>query len=106
MPSIDLLNEKRVLSSQIGRVFSSLPQWNRGENHLIFNFLPGLAPDKESFPDVQLGRAMVAGECLGGYEGKKNRNQRYKDDMGGNTTPTPYMYTSEGKVFLLCTNKS
>ncbi len=48
-------------SSQVGRVLSSLPYWNSGENHLIFNFLPGLAPDKESFPDIQIGRAMVAG---------------------------------------------
>ena len=61
VPSIDLLNEKRVASSQVGRVLSSFHHWNEGENHLIFNFLTGLAPDKESFPDMQLGRAIVAG---------------------------------------------
>jgi len=35
--------------------------WNRGENHLIFNMVPGSVPDYNTIIDVPVGRAMIAG---------------------------------------------
>ena len=35
--------------------------WKRGENHLIFNMVPGSVPDYKSVIDVPVGKAMIAG---------------------------------------------
>lgn len=35
--------------------------WNNGENHLIFNMVPGSVPDYNTILDVPVGKAMIAG---------------------------------------------
>lgn len=35
--------------------------WNNGENHLIFNLLPGSAPNYNTVVDLNTGKAIVAG---------------------------------------------
>lgn len=35
--------------------------WNGGENHLIFNMVPGTAPDYKTVVELSIGKAMVAG---------------------------------------------
>lgn len=35
--------------------------WNGGQNHLIFNMVPGTAPDYKTVVDLSIGKAMVAG---------------------------------------------
>lgn len=35
--------------------------WNGGENHLLFNMVPGSAPDYKTVVDLSIGKAMVAG---------------------------------------------
>ena len=35
--------------------------WHDGENHLIFNMIPGSAPDYNTVIDVPIGKAMIAG---------------------------------------------
>lgn len=35
--------------------------WNNGENHLIFNMVPGSVPDYNTVIDVPIGKAMIAG---------------------------------------------
>ena len=35
--------------------------WNNGENHLIFNMVPGSVPDYNTVIDVPVGKAMIAG---------------------------------------------
>lgn len=72
VPSIDLLNQKRVRTSDAGRILASLPYWDGGSNHLIFNFLPGLIFEKESFPDIELGRAIVAGGSFSSWTIRRN----------------------------------
>lgn len=36
-------------------------RWNRGKNHLLFNMLPGTAPDYTNYLGVNTANAMVAG---------------------------------------------
>lgn len=35
--------------------------WNKGENHLIFNMIPGAVPDYNAMFDASVGKAMIAG---------------------------------------------
>lgn len=35
--------------------------WNNGENHLLFNIVPGAAPDYNTVVDLNTDRAMIAG---------------------------------------------
>lgn len=35
--------------------------WNDGQNHLLFNMVPGTAPDYKTVVDLSFGKAMVAG---------------------------------------------
>lgn len=35
--------------------------WNDGQNHLIFNMVPGTAPDFKTVVDLSIGKSMVAG---------------------------------------------
>ncbi|XP_011872758.1 PREDICTED: exostosin-2 isoform X2 [Vollenhovia emeryi] len=61
VPSIDTLNQNRLRLQEVSQALRSLPFWNKGENHLIFNMVPGSAPDYNTVLDVPVGRAMVAG---------------------------------------------
>ena len=36
-------------------------RWNDGSNHLLFNMLPGNAPDYSTVLEVDTGKAVVAG---------------------------------------------
>jgi len=45
-------------------LLNSLPDWNGGRNHLIFNMLPGSYPNFSVTPDFYYGKAILAG---GGY---------------------------------------
>lgn len=38
--------------------------WNKGENHLIFNMVPGSVPDYSTVFDVPVERAIIAGAGL------------------------------------------
>lgn len=56
---------KHVLYLQIIAVFLSYNNsWNGGENHLIFNMVPGSVPDYNTVLDVSVGKAMIAGAGL------------------------------------------
>lgn len=61
IPSIDVLNQNYVRLKEIGQVLASLPWWNDGSNHLLFNMLPGNAPDYSTVLEVDTGKAVVAG---------------------------------------------
>nr|CAB3244014.1 exostosin-2-like [Phallusia mammillata] len=61
MPGIDLLNQNGLDVSKIGRLLASLPHWNHGKNHVLFNMLPGSAPEFSTSLDVMHGKAIVAG---------------------------------------------
>ncbi|XP_012224952.1 exostosin-2 isoform X2 [Linepithema humile] len=61
IPSIDTLNQNRLRLQEVSRALRSLPFWNKGENHLIFNMVPGSVPDYNTVIDVSVGRAMIAG---------------------------------------------
>ncbi|XP_029671569.1 exostosin-2 isoform X3 [Formica exsecta] len=61
VPSIDTLNQNRLRLQEVSRALRSLPFWNRGENHLIFNMVPGSVPDYNTVINVPVGRAMIAG---------------------------------------------
>ncbi|XP_046643245.1 exostosin-2-like [Daphnia pulicaria] len=59
IPTIDLLNQNRIRPKDVGKALSSLPYWNEGRNHLIFNILPGSMPEYHPFLEVDIGYAMM-----------------------------------------------
>ncbi|CAG9135746.1 unnamed protein product [Plutella xylostella] len=61
VPSIDTLNQNSFSSKHVAQALQSLPYWNNGENHLIFNLLPGSAPNYNTVVDLNTGKAIVAG---------------------------------------------
>ncbi|EFN66281.1 Exostosin-2 [Camponotus floridanus] len=61
VPSIDTLNQNRLRLQEVSQALKSLPFWKKGENHLIFNMVPGSVPDYNTVIDVPVGRAMIAG---------------------------------------------
>lgn len=61
VPSIDLLNQNNVFTKEMGKVLASLPWWNGGTNHILFNMLPGTSPHYASYLEVDTGNAIVAG---------------------------------------------
>ncbi|KAG0712140.1 Exostosin-2 [Chionoecetes opilio] len=61
IPPIDTLNENNLRRDKIAQAFAMLPHWSGGENHLLFNMLPGTAPLFHTSLGVERGRAMVAG---------------------------------------------
>ncbi|XP_030759809.1 exostosin-2 [Sitophilus oryzae] len=61
VPSIDTLNEERILLNFTSQALNQLPYWSNGENHLIFNLVSGRAPDFSTVVPLDVGRALVAG---------------------------------------------
>ncbi|KAH0952729.1 hypothetical protein HN011_009892 [Eciton burchellii] len=61
IPSIDTLNQNRLKLQEVSQALRSLPFWNKGENHLIFNMIPGSVPDYNTVVDISVGKAMIAG---------------------------------------------
>ncbi|KAI8791941.1 exostosin-2 [Biomphalaria glabrata] len=61
IPSVDLLNQNWIRPAQVSKILSSLKWWNSGKNHLLFNMLPGTAPDFVNYLGVNTDKAMVAG---------------------------------------------
>ncbi|XP_076806265.1 exostosin-2-like [Clavelina lepadiformis] len=72
LPPIDLLNQNLVTAAAVGPILNSLPHWNHGMNNLLFNMLPGKAPDYSTSLDVPHGKAIVAG---GGFSHWTYRNE-------------------------------
>ncbi|XP_037942690.1 exostosin-2 [Teleopsis dalmanni] len=44
LPSIDLLNQRLTEPALVNRALASLDYWENGENHVLFNMLPGNNP--------------------------------------------------------------
>ncbi|KAI1301887.1 Exostosin-2 [Halotydeus destructor] len=65
VPSIDLLSQSYVRLDETSQVLNSLPYWNEGKNHILFNMIPGSYPDYSRILDVNFGRALIAG---GGFD--------------------------------------
>lgn len=61
VPPVDMLNQNHVHSQQIAQVLAALPYWNEGTNHLLFNMLPGNAPDYHTSLQLDRDRAVLAG---------------------------------------------
>ncbi|KAK0045554.1 exostosin-2 [Biomphalaria pfeifferi] len=61
IPSVDLLNHNWIRPAQVSKILASLKWWNSGKNHLLFNMLPGTAPDFVNYLVVNTDKAMVAG---------------------------------------------
>ncbi|XP_311070.6 exostosin-2 [Anopheles gambiae] len=61
LPTLDTLNQNRIDTTLVGKALASLPYWENGENHLIFNFLPGTRPDYSTVLDVNTDRAIIVG---------------------------------------------
>ncbi|PSN40914.1 Exostosin-2 [Blattella germanica] len=61
VPSIDTLNQNRFRTMETSVALASLPYWKDGENHLIFNMVPGAVPDYSTVVELSLGHAIVAG---------------------------------------------
>uniref|UniRef100_H2ZE33 Exostosin GT47 domain-containing protein n=1 Tax=Ciona savignyi TaxID=51511 RepID=H2ZE33_CIOSA len=61
IPPIDMLNQNLLNVRRTGQLLSTLPYWNRGTNHLIFNFIPGTSPDYSTAIEVPHDKAIVAG---------------------------------------------
>ncbi|XP_043269828.1 exostosin-2 [Venturia canescens] len=61
VPSIDMLNQNKLKLHQVSQALNSLEFWNNGENHLIFNMIPGSVPEYHTVIEASLGKAMIAG---------------------------------------------
>ncbi|XP_046616513.1 exostosin-2 [Neodiprion virginianus] len=61
IPSIDTLNQNRLRVKEVSQALKSLEFWNDGENHLIFNMIPGSVPDYNTVIDIPVSKAMIAG---------------------------------------------
>ncbi|XP_069687765.1 exostosin-2 [Periplaneta americana] len=61
VPSIDTLNQNRFRVMETSEALASLPYWKDGENHLIFNMVPGAVPDYSTVVELALGHAIIAG---------------------------------------------
>uniref|UniRef100_A0A182MRP2 Exostosin-2 n=1 Tax=Anopheles culicifacies TaxID=139723 RepID=A0A182MRP2_9DIPT len=61
LPTLDTLNQNRIDTTLVGKALASLPHWENGENHLIFNFIPGNKPDYSTVLDVNTDRAIIVG---------------------------------------------
>ncbi|KAK0166479.1 hypothetical protein PV328_004899 [Microctonus aethiopoides] len=61
IPAIDTLNQNRIKTIGVSQALRNSEFWNGGENHLIFNMVPGSFPDYNTSLDVSLGKAMIAG---------------------------------------------
>ena len=61
VPSIDTLNQNRIDVNLVGKALASLPYWENGENHLIFNILAGQSPDYNTVLDVNTDRSLIVG---------------------------------------------
>lgn len=66
VPSIDILTLHNLPLEETSKLLHSLPFWNgEGENHLLFNFIPGTAPEFHRLLQFNTGHAMIAG---GGFD--------------------------------------
>ncbi|CAL4177160.1 unnamed protein product, partial [Meganyctiphanes norvegica] len=70
VPPIDTLNENNLRKQEISQALASLPHWKDGENHLLFNMLPGTPPDFSTSLGVDRGSALIAG---GGFSSRSYR---------------------------------
>ncbi|KAG8195978.1 hypothetical protein JTE90_028952 [Oedothorax gibbosus] len=61
VPSLDLLNQNNIRLKETSQVLATLPYWNEGINHLLFNILPGSVPDYNPVLEVDSQKAMIAG---------------------------------------------
>ncbi|XP_063050071.1 exostosin-2, partial [Engraulis encrasicolus] len=61
LPSTDTLNQNSLRIRETAQALASLPRWDRGMNHLLFNMLPGGPPDYNTALDVPRDRALLAG---------------------------------------------
>jgi len=61
IPPIDLLNQNGLNVQGISLALASLSFWNHGSNHMLFNMLPGRAPDYSTTLDASCDKAIIAG---------------------------------------------
>lgn len=72
VPDIDTLNQNGLNLQVVGQALSSLPYWNGGENHLLFNMLPGTLPNYSTVLEVPRGNSLLAG---GGFSSLTYRRE-------------------------------
>lgn len=53
VPTIDLLNQNLIDKNLVSKALASLPHWDNGRNHILFNMLPGEEPDFSTVFDVK-----------------------------------------------------
>ena len=56
-----VMNQNQVDLKITAKMLASLPHWNEGTNHLLFNMLPGSAPQYHTTLDVDRNKAILAG---------------------------------------------
>lgn len=61
VPIVDVLNQNRVRLKKTSQSLAALKRWNDGTNHLLFNMLPGSAPEYTAALEVDIGKALIAG---------------------------------------------
>ncbi|XP_047485553.1 exostosin-2-like [Penaeus chinensis] len=61
IPPIDTLNENNLRKDEIAKALAMLPHWSEGENHLLFNMMPGTPPEFDTTLNLARGKAIVGG---------------------------------------------
>ncbi|GFQ95834.1 hypothetical protein TNCT_268701 [Trichonephila clavata] len=74
VPSIDLLNQNNIRLKETSQVLSSLPYWNSGFNHLLFNMLPGSVPEYNPVLEINSHSAMIAGASFSTWSYRKTHD--------------------------------
>ena len=79
VPNVDILSENALLIEEASKVLSSLPLWNEGRNHLIFNMFP----DRNKFisSNVNTPLSMNTGKAMIASAGFNNANHRAMFDI-------------------------
>ncbi|KAL3277943.1 hypothetical protein HHI36_013284 [Cryptolaemus montrouzieri] len=70
--TIDTLNQDKININVTSAALHSLPFWNGGANHIIFNMLLGSSSDLSTVIDLDVGNAIIAGAGFDTYSFRKN----------------------------------
>ncbi|ROT65577.1 Exostosin-2 [Penaeus vannamei] len=80
IPPIDTLNENNLRKDEIAKALAMLPHWSEGENHLLFNMMPGTPPEFDTTLNLDRGKAIWKRQWLM-VSSQPNIHRDYREDL-------------------------
>ncbi|ETN63850.1 exostosin-2 [Anopheles darlingi] len=109
LPTIDTLNQNRIDTNLVGKALASLPYWENGENHLLFNFIAGSKPDYSTVLNVNTDRAMILGAGFDSWTYRPDFDlpipmysaalEHYQPDRSSSRERTVLLVSSQTNIF-------